>query len=109
MTAFDFPQSQAVITLAWRHLSCGRSLEACVLFELLVKLMPARSELRLAFAFALLRCGRPVDAAATLGVLESSHDPAAHFLRGKALARVGQMADARMAFNKYRECRKALP
>lgn len=109
MSTFDLSQAQAVTTLAWRHLSCGRSQEACVLFELLVRLMPARSELRLALACALLGCGRSADAAATLGVLESSHDPVAHFLRGKALARVGQMADARMAFNRYRECRKALP
>jgi len=109
LTTFDLSQAQAIITLAWRHLACGRSQEAAVLFELLVKLMPARSELRLALACALLGCGRPADAAATLGVLESSHDPVAHFLRGRALASVGHMADARLAFNKYRECRKALP
>lgn len=106
---FDLSQAQAVIVLAWRHLSCGRHQEASILFELLLKLMPASSELRLALASAQLGCGRPADAAATLSVLESSHDPVAHFLRGRALARLGHMDDARLAFNKYRECRKALP
>lgn len=109
MSLLDAAQVHAVTTLAWRYLCVGRAQDACVLFELLVKLMPARMELRLALAHALLGCGKPVAALGELEVLGSSHDPAAHFLSGKALARVGRMADARVAFDRYRECRQATP
>jgi Flp pilus assembly protein TadD len=107
MPMLDAAQVHAVTTLAWRLLCGGRAEDACVLFELLVKLMPARMELRLALAHALLGCGKPFAALSELEVLGSSHDPAAHFLSGKALARVGRMAGARVAFDRYRECRQA--
>lgn len=100
-------QTHAVTALAWCLLSSGRVQEASALFELLVRLMPARSELRLALAHALLGCGKPAAALAELAVLASSHDPHAHFLRGKALASLGRMAEARVAFDRYRECRLA--
>lgn len=106
VSSWDVEQVHAVTTLAWRHLCHGRSKEACVLFELLVTIMPARSELRLAFAQALMGCGKPAAACAVLQVLESSRDPVAHFLSGKALALMGRMADARVAFDRYRECRQ---
>lgn len=107
MPTLDTVQVHAVTLLAWRYLCSGRTPEACALFVLLVKLMPARIELRLALAHALLGCNQPAAALAELQVLESSHDPAAHFLRGRALARVGRMEDARLAFERYRVCRLA--
>ena len=112
--AFDMPglngmQTQAVTTLAWRHLRSGRPNEARALLAWLVKLMPARGELRLALAHALLACGQPEEALSALEVLVPSREPAAHFLYGKALARVGRQADARLAFERYRECRRAAP
>lgn len=107
MPLLDAAQIHAVTTLAWSCLRGGRAQDACVLFDLLVKLVPARLELRLALAHALLGCGKPTAALSELEVLGSSHEPAAHFLRGKALARAGRMADARSAFDRYRECRQA--
>lgn len=100
-------QIHAVTSLAWRLLCGGRAQEACALFKWLVTLMPARMELRLALAHALLSCGKPAAALAELEALGSSNDPAAHFLGGKALASVGRMADARVAFDRYRDCRQA--
>lgn len=94
-------------SLAWRLLCGGRAQEACALFEWLVSLMPARMELRLALAHALLSCGKPGAALAVLEALGSANDPAAHFLSGKALARVGRMTEARVAFDRYRDCRQA--
>lgn len=103
---WDIAQIHAVTALAWRHLCHGRAQEACVLFELLVTLMPARSELRLALAQALMGCGKPAAALTVLQALESSSDPAAHFLKGKALATLGRMSDARKAFERYQACRQ---
>lgn len=109
MPVLDAAQVHAVTTLAWRYLCGGRTQDACVLFELLVKLMPARMEFRLALAHALLGCGNPIAALGELEVLGSSHEPVAHFLSGQALARIGRMVDARVAFDRYRECRQAKP
>ncbi len=105
--SLDSVQIQAVTTLAWRHLCAGRADEARALFAWLVKLMPARGELRLALAHALLGCGRPDEALSELEVLVSSREPAAHFLYGKALVQTGRLADARLAFERYREYRLA--
>lgn len=107
MSTLDDEQIHAVTTVAWRHLCSGRAEDACVLFELLAQLMPARSELRMALAHALLACGQPAAAVAELQVLASSSDPAAHFLSGQALARLGRMAEARAAFERYRACLRA--
>lgn len=105
MPLLNLPQTHAVVALAWRHLAFGRMQEACVLFDWLVRHMPARGDLRMALACAHLGCGQPETALVELGALESSNDPIAHFLRGKALARAGRMTEARLAFERYRSCR----
>lgn len=106
MQGLDPAQTRAVTLLAWRMLCSGRAKDARALFEWLVALMPARGDLRLALAHALLRSHEPSTALTVLEVMASSSDAAPHFLRGKALALCGRMEEAREAFERYREARR---
>lgn len=98
---------QAATSLAYRCMRFGRHDRALPLFQLLCTLSPTQASLRLGLAYCLLNTGRPEEALQALAPMEMSDRSSIHFVRGLALHALGDVQQARQAFNDYAQARFA--
>ncbi|MES2771876.1 MAG: hypothetical protein V4623_07855 [Pseudomonadota bacterium] len=96
---------QVVHLLAYQYLRQMQWERAEALLSWLLSVSPGNDAVRPALAYVLLERQRPFEALEALAPLTVAHDPAVHFLRGRAFDSVGESVLARQSFERFESCR----